>query len=485
MSAYGSVSAYDPERPSEALSANADDWMRGPPISLEETSAVALQTLDRPLVEVELRGGRFFMESKHLGHQYYHMYLYRAKALRPVIKQRILDLKSDFSLIQERILNLTSHTDVYVIGTIVKNMAHRPSVLDEYKATNMILQVSIKQNFISNDDQLFLEDETGRVKLSGCTLSSSDFLTGLVVGVFGKIAADGSFEVKRIVVPGMPLQPPVSGLTSCRSFVAFLSDLGFGDPNSNPLRNQVLADYLNGHLGSAQELKFLSKIVRAILVGNVTYREEEKADVQVASKSCLKKTAQTEKLHLQTTLAELDEWLFALSSTLDVDVMPGPNDPSNYSFPQRPLHPCFFPTATKNPTLHLVTNPHEVTIDGLSLLGHSGQPFEDALRCMLFRDAEAAEAEFLQKTLEWRHMAPTAPDTLSSFPFASGDPFVIDRCPHVYFMGCCNKFQTKLLRGAEGQRVRLLAVPSFRVTKTIVLMDLGTLECYPIRLDIS
>ncbi len=43
--------------------------------------------------------------------------------------------------------------------------------------------------------------------------------------------------------------------------------------------------------------------------------------------------------------------------------------------------------------------------------------------------------KLMEGTLQWRHLAPTAPDTLPCYPFCDTDPFVLDACPHVYFVG--------------------------------------------------
>lgn len=52
-------------------------------------------------------------------------------------------------------------------------------------------------------------------------------------------------------------------------------------------------------------------------------------------------------------------------ASVPVDVMPGEFDPTNYTLPQQPLHPCMFPLATAYSTLQLVTNPYQATIDGV------------------------------------------------------------------------------------------------------------------------
>lgn len=53
----------------------------------------------------------------------------------------------------------------------------------------------------------------------------------------------------------------------------------------------------------------------------------------------------------------------------------------------------------------------------------------------------------MEATLRWRHLAPTAPDTLSCYPFASDDPFVLQECPHAYVVGNQPEFATRLLEG--------------------------------------
>lgn len=55
--------------------------------------------------------------------------------------------------------------------------------------------------------------------------------------------------------------------------------------------------------------------------------------------------------------------------------------------------------------------------------------------------------DLLSQTLTWRHLAPTAPDTLTCYPFADDDPFVLQQCPHVLFAGNQPAFETRLQEG--------------------------------------
>lgn len=88
----------------------------------------------------------------------------------------------------------------------------------------------------------------------------------------------------------------------------------------------------------------------------------------------------------------------------------------------------------------------------------------------------------LTRTLEFRHMAPTAPDTLGCYPYAEEqeDPFVMRECPHVFFAGNQPRFESTLVEGPHDQRVRAIMVPDFCIERTCVLVNVDTLECRPL-----
>uniref|UniRef100_A0A2C9LU84 DNA polymerase delta subunit OB-fold domain-containing protein n=1 Tax=Biomphalaria glabrata TaxID=6526 RepID=A0A2C9LU84_BIOGL len=78
------------------------------------------------------------------------------------------------------------------------------------------------------------------------------------------------------------------------------------------------------------------------------------------------------------------------------------------------------------------------------IMGTSGQAIDDILRYSEIN----SPLEALQKTLQWGHMAPTAPDTLGCYPFVNDDPFMItDDCPHIYFTGNQESYSSKIYKG--------------------------------------
>lgn len=84
------------------------------------------------------------------------------------------------------------------------------------------------------------------------------------------------------------------------------------------------------------------------------------------------------------------------------------------------------------------------------------------------------------------------------YPFQTHDPFVIPpgACPHVFFAGNQPRFETCVVYGdgadeqegeerAEETRVRLIAVPGFKETGEVVLVDLEDLEVEVLRVGVE
>ena len=55
--------------------------------------------------------------------------------------------------------------------------------------------------------------------------------------------------------------------------------------------------------------------------------------------------------------------------------------------------------------------------------------------------------DIMARMLEWRHIVPTSPDTLVSYPFKMDDPFALTATPHVLFAGNQPAFGQRLVTG--------------------------------------
>lgn len=115
-----------------------------------------------------------------------------------------------------------------------------------------------------------------------------------------------------------------------------------------------------------------------------------------------------------------------------------------------------------------------------SVLVTSGQPLLDMFKYLPtppFTFVSIAEL-----TLKWRHIAPTAPDTLWCHPYRERDPFVFNETPDIYIVGGMSEFATALA-GSEKQdkkkssrQCRIVLLPSFAETGTLVLINMRTLD---------
>jgi DNA polymerase delta subunit 2 len=71
-----------------------------------------------------------------------------------------------------------------------------------------------------------------------------------------------------------------------------------------------------------------------------------------------------------------------------------------------------------------------------------------------------------------------------TYPFQDKDPFVIKTCSHIFIAGDQPRLESKTIKGPEGQTVRLIAVPSFRRTGILTLLDSETLEVESIKFEL-
>jgi DNA polymerase delta subunit 2 len=272
-----------------------------------------------------------------------------------------------------------------------------------------------------------LEDESGRLQLDGKHLLSLALCTGCIVAMIGTENANGAFEVIDVKFPDLPPQPERWTLTDSilkakrdrqtRGKVAIVSGLEINGVSGDTMALELLAEYLLGEAGDAEES---APISRLIIAGNslsdaspIPTREE------LARKKSTKKYGTDPSAWNATPAQQLDQFLSTLLPSLPITLIPGASDPANVSVPQLPLHSALFPHSrayTKRPGddspkpswFDSATNPWEGEVDGWRILGTGGQPIND-----MFRYAEGDDRlQMMENFLRWRNVAPTAPDTL-------------------------------------------------------------------------
>eukprot|EP01103_Thecamoeba_quadrilineata_P013508 TRINITY_DN3772_c0_g1_i1.p1 TRINITY_DN3772_c0_g1~~TRINITY_DN3772_c0_g1_i1.p1 ORF type:complete len:490 (+),score=116.51 TRINITY_DN3772_c0_g1_i1:43-1470(+) len=461
-----------------------DDWKTSEATSLAVKKLVRKKVFSQP-------SNRFRIQKKNYSNQYFSLYNRRLDKMRVILQDRIqkeLD-KSDSQVTLEQIQGLTEQKSCIVIGTLYKEMPLKPTVLSEYAKDRALVPQPPRESFVSDKDTLFLEDEKGRISLAGLSMQGlfnpQSHITGMVVALKGMLR-EGEFEVEEEYLPGIPPQKERDKgkmEDNNNTFVALVSGLNMSLSSSTSHTITLLQQFLLGLVGSKQENQFQSNIARVIIAGN-SFCEEHTDLLSISSNRSYRgkladKEREKEREKEKEKLKEVEDVLTRLASTVAVDVMPGPTDPSNYNLPQQSFPPCLFPIPSQYSTYTSVTNPYLTEINDVTFLGTSGQTINSMSKYIQVKSV----VELMEKTLHWRHLAPSAPDTLGCFPFYDDDPFLLDACPHVYFVGNQDKFETKLVRGPEGQTVRLISVPSFSTTSSIVLLNLADLECHLVTFD--
>ncbi|KAI8489084.1 DNA polymerase delta subunit 2 [Branchiostoma belcheri] len=409
---------------------------------------------------------RFVLEQRNFGRQYAHIYAVRLWAM----KARLVEAakrKWGNDVCIKKLSEMDSGETCVVIGTLFKHMELKPSILKDISEEEGAMPQPARAKYTEDADNLILEDEVQRVSLEG-KLDVQTSVTGTIVAVYGAEDESGRFQVKDFCYADLPVQNSVQSPEEDR-FVVLVSGLGIGSSQDNLLELQLLVDLITGQLGDLGDQKSAANIVRVIMAGNSLNESTQDKDSLTKAKYLSRKTAAGSVEAMKV----LDDFLAQLSSCVDVDLMPGDFDPANHVLPQQPLHRCMFPRAMKYPTMHTVPNPYEADVGGIRFLGTSGQNVDDIYKYSSLENS----LEILEKTLTVGHIAPTAPDTLGSYPFHDSDPFILESCPHVYFAGNQGKFQSKILKGADGQRALLVTVPKFCQTQSCVLVNLRTLQC--------
>mmetsp|Transcript_15002 Transcript_15002/g.34773 ORF Transcript_15002/g.34773 Transcript_15002/m.34773 type:complete len:535 (-) Transcript_15002:162-1766(-) len=453
--------------------------------------------------------------------QYSHVYSYRLAALKDGCWKRLKQLNSkaarrdDGNLIDvNRILELQEDKLSNVVGTIIVESMNGNSDENYYNdnvdGEDRLLHPNAT---CRSGDQLFLEDESGRVALQFVNRADGDddnhagslsyqYCTGVVVGVQGSVDAKGVLNAKRIVTPALP--PPTSSRafpdeddddsSTSTAHLLLVSSLLCGDPEVSSLPREMLVSYLQGHFNDSA-----SKVAHVIVAGSGPGNVDPVMGLR-----------EFDMLGLQVTRA----------AGIPMDIMPSATDPTTRNWPQRPLHSSLLPHTLRStndigsgdvPMARLTPNPYECSIGDQLVLGTDGLNVRDLQKYVLKTPCSnevqnsnnhsdhtnsssplpLSELDALEQTLRWAHICPTGPNSPDIGMVPSGDPMVMSRrAPNIYFCGNCEEgFASKLffhnaenghdtsMTGKAGEpKTRLICVPKFSETGEAVLVNLKTLE---------
>lgn len=474
---------------------------------------------------------------KQYQQQYADMYFLRHAKLRSSATLSATTAWSSFTLGSstaqrvQRVLDVRQGELCWVTGTVYVDLPLKPDILEDIGRDHWVVALMPRRYRREDGEEeeisYMLEDESGRVKLvdgGGGRLGEEGLVTGCVISVLGTENRDGEFEVLDVCVPDLAPQPerwngapptPVkleSGrgakkvktsdsdtdtpAPSTSSKIAIVSGLGI--TSSPTLQLALLQEYLLGLSLSPTSQSHASTISRLIIVGNSLNLNPESVTAPSSSTDGKSKPKRNQKKYGYDAASYnpapvniLDDFLASLLESMPVTLLPGEADPANASLPQQKIHPAMFPQSRAYSAppgeekeagwFDAVTNPWEGEVEGWRVLATGGQNVDDVYK---YLDSER-RVDMMENLLRWRCVAPTAPDTLWSYPFQDDDPFVITASPHLFIVGNQPKFETKVIEGLNGELVRLLAVPRFDESGEVVLVDSETLEVERVRIAVA
>ncbi|CAE6434858.1 unnamed protein product [Rhizoctonia solani] len=379
--------------------------------------------------------------TKHYGQQFDTVYAARLNQLRPALLENAQETWSKRKVPHvPRVLDVVKGHPCYIIGTVYMEMPLKANVLDDIVQDHALAMIPVQSKRTSDKDSVMLEDESGRVGLIGVNIA-----------VLGSETDSGEFQVEEVVYPG--LAPPshiFNATPNESSYCVFLSGLCFGEtvstgPETDSISNSdrfaavsLLLDWISGEGGSERDRELARRVSRVVVAGDslaAPLIEDERDSSKVSSSA---------NTSLRQAVISLGETLQEIARTVPVHVLPGASDPTGTALPQQPMPSWIFNPQGQlgggSEALYMESNPTWVHSNGRGILVHSGQPLND----IYMHSVEDDRMSMVRNTLKWRHIAPTAPDTLWSYPFDGQDPFVLDKTPDVYVVGNQPAFGTEM-----------------------------------------
>lgn len=414
--------------------------------------------------------------------QYYHIYNARLLASREALIERSRfrwgnEVKN---VLLEQLNASLGSTDVFVIGTLFKIMPQQPSILRELEE-NGSSPINPNINFTSDEDTLVLHETDENVQVVG-DIDVHMHVTGIPVSLLGRQLNGGAkFHVTDICYAGPYLDvykmPKSNEYRESADRLLIVSGFEFGfDSELTRERNlevikglKKLREFVMGDISADDDNGFNDyKVVKVIIAGNSIAPGYTKAKIELIGAS---QSRDNRTIHEVFNL--FDKYLYTLAqSGAQIDVMPGKNDPTSFLLPQQPFHPKILPKSGLLENVHPLTNPCLIDFRDNLILGTSGENIEAIRQYTKIEYSTTA----LKNTLEWGHIAPSAPDNLSCVPFKEKDPFIIDFIPDIYFAGNQPEYAVTTYSTKTKEKIQLISVPSFVRTLSGVLVNLSNLE---------
>lgn len=363
-------------------------------------------------------------------------------------------------------------------------MKLKPSCL---KGMENMYGITKVEKYIDEKDNLSLEDTSGRVKIDkvNSKINVNEFVSGIPIALKGKLSDKGAFIIDDYLFykpnylanqqnDDTPMEIETNSPNQNKNLILFISNLKIGKPNKNKNEDgklssarTMLVDFIQNNNLNKTFSDISNRIKRVIFLGGSIYVNEKIEELEKGS--FIKAEEYKKELNeIINNYTLLDKYLKLISSYIHVDLINGIEGNDEVYFPQNKNSQLLFLDNMSNinaKTLNLVTNPYQFEIyshkkkSKKSFLGTSGENINCILQYTNINDPLIA----MQKTIEWGHLAPLAPDTLRIYPYSQNDPLLLNRIPDVYFISGKNDLNHKVIKYIK-KDILLIELPDFSNT---------------------
>ena len=145
-----------------------------------------------------------------LTHQYANIYFARLANLRKPVLAAAKRRWGELAKTPVKTLDAEPGSAAVIIGTVYKDMKRKPNILADMER-DLFEDIAEAEDGASNKycgegDRLMIEDESGRIALTGPLVQDCALVTGVVVAVRGTVNEAGELELEDVCPPGLPPQ---------------------------------------------------------------------------------------------------------------------------------------------------------------------------------------------------------------------------------------------------------------------------------------
>ena len=180
--------------------------------------------------------------------QYAGLYFTRLQLLRPRLSSPVIN---------KPVLDVLPGQTAFILGTLYIDAPLKPNVLDSVTRNVWESAPPPREKYCAENDIVYLEDESGRVKLLMDSMDSERvWVSGTVLGFVGTETVDGDFRVKEVIYPSF-IPKTVTNVEFQESWIALVSGLNLGK-SSIDVSIQLLVDFLTADK-SISDVKYLKE----------------------------------------------------------------------------------------------------------------------------------------------------------------------------------------------------------------------------------